>query len=161
MLVEISETLKATTRTETSNVCSSPDASVFKHVLASIQQQNESLKPESAVTKVGFSGPGDTSDRRNEYGDLKATSSGQVEETIQAIKKPSRGLGMLLGSTAKRKLHPDKKEPEEIQVQQIKSSVSLPFHAFSDRIEQIHQAATEPAKPLEITIVRNLLLIPS
>ncbi|KAK4339079.1 hypothetical protein RND71_040541 [Anisodus tanguticus] len=150
MLVEISEPLEATTRTETSNVCSSPDTSVFKHVLASIQQQNESLKPESAVTKVGFSGPGDTSDRRNEYGDLKATSSGQVEVTIQAIKKPSRSLGMLLGSTAKRKLHPDKKEPEEIQVQQIKSSVSLPFHAFSGRIEQIQQAATDPAKPLEI-----------
>ncbi|KAJ8529014.1 hypothetical protein K7X08_035849 [Anisodus acutangulus] len=150
MLVEISEPLKATTRTETSNVCSSPNASVFKHILASIQQQNESLKPESAVTKVGFSGPGDTSERRNEYGDLKATSSGQVEVTIQAIKKPSRSLGMLLGSTAKRKLHPDKEEPEEIQVQQIKSSVSLPFHAFSGRIEQIQQAATDPAKPLEI-----------
>ncbi|XP_060197491.1 protein RRP6-like 2 isoform X2 [Lycium barbarum] len=148
MLVEISESLKPT-GTETSNVCSSPDAGVF-HVLASIQQQNESLKPESAVTQVGFSGPGDTSEHRNEYGDIKATSSGQVEVTIQAIKKPSCGLGMLLGSTAKRKLHPDKKEPEEIQVQQIKSSVSLPFHAFSGRIEQIQQAATDPSKPLEI-----------
>ncbi|KAL3326005.1 hypothetical protein AABB24_036958 [Solanum stoloniferum] len=94
--------------------------------------------------------PGDTSDRRNEYGGLKGTSSGQVEVTIQAIKKPSRGLGMLLGSTGKRTMQPDKKEAEEIQVQQIKSSVSLPFHPFSGRIEQIQQAATGPAKPLEI-----------
>ncbi|MCD9638446.1 hypothetical protein HAX54_022442 [Datura stramonium] len=147
MSVEITELLEATTGTETSNVCSSSDASVFP---ASIQQQNESLKPESAVTKVGFSGPGGTSERCNEYGGLKATSSGQVEATIQVIEKPSRGLGMLLGSRAKRKLHSDKKEPEEIQVQQIKSSVSLPFHAFSGKIEQIQQAATGPDKPLEI-----------
>lgn len=150
MSVEVAEPLKATTGTETSNACSSPDASVFKPILASTQQQNKSLKQENAVTKVGFSGPGDTSERRNEYGGLKAASSGQVEVTIQAIEKPSRGLGMLLGSTAKRKLNPDKKEPEEIQVQQIRSSVSLPFHAFSGRIEQIQQAATAPAIPLEI-----------
>ncbi|MCD7447355.1 hypothetical protein HAX54_027831 [Datura stramonium] len=78
------------------------------------------------------------------------TETSNVEVTIQAIKKPRCGLGMLLGSTAKRKLHPDKKEPEEIQVQQIKSTVSLPFHEFSGRIEQIQQAATGPAKPLEI-----------
>ncbi|KAM3362823.1 protein RRP6-like 2 [Capsicum galapagoense] len=115
MSVELTEPLKATTGTETSNV------------------------------KVGSSGPGDTSERRNECGGLKATSSGQAEVTIQAIKKPSRGLGMLLGSTAKRKLHPDRKEPEDIQVQQIKASVSLPFHAFSGQ-----EAATSPAKPLEI-----------
>lgn len=130
MLIEITEPVKATRGTETSNVCSSPDA--------------------SAVTKVGFSGPGGTSECCNEYGGLKATSSGQVEATVQVIAKPSRGLGMLLGSRAKRKLHPDKKEPEEIQLQQIKSSVSLPFHSFSGSIEKIQQAATGPAKPLEI-----------
>ncbi|XP_016500633.2 protein RRP6-like 2 [Nicotiana tabacum] len=129
MLVETSEPLKAATGAETSIVCSSP---------------------ESAVTKVDFNGPGDTSEHHSERGGLRATSSGQVEVTIQAIKKPSRGLGMLLGSAAKRKLHPDKKEQEEIQVQQIKSSVSLPFHAFSGRTEQLQQAATAPAKTLQI-----------
>lgn len=116
MSVEITEPLKATTGTKTSNVCSSRD---------------------------------DTSERRDEYGGLKATSSGQVEVTIQAIEKPSRGIGMLLGNTAKKK-HPDKKKPEEIQVQQIKSSVSLPFHAFSGSIEQTQLAAAGPAEPLEI-----------
>lgn len=117
MSVEITEPPKATTGTETSNVCSSRDG---------------------------------TSECRNEYGSSKATSSGQMEVTIQAIEKPSRGLGMLLGSTAKKQLHPDRKKPEEIQVQQIKSSVSLPFHAFSGSVEQIQQAATGPAQPLEI-----------
>ncbi|CAN4125089.1 unnamed protein product [Withania somnifera] len=148
--VEIAEPLKATTGKEISNACSSPEASVLKPILASTQQQNKSLKQENAVTEVGFRGPGDTSEHHNEYGGFKAISSGQVEVTIQAVEKPSCGLGMLLGSTAKRKLNPDKEELEKIQVQQIKSSVSLPFHAFSGSVEQIQQAATGPAKPLEI-----------
>lgn len=61
MLVETSEPLKAATGTETSVVCSSP---------------------ESAVTKVGFNGPGDTSEHRSEHGGLRATSSGQVDEHL-------------------------------------------------------------------------------
>ncbi|CAN4110182.1 unnamed protein product [Withania somnifera] len=150
MSVEIAEPLKLTKGIETSNACSSPHAAVFKPIPGSVQPQNSSLKQENAVTKVGFSGTGDTSGSCNEYGGIKAASSGEVEVTIQPMEKPSRGLGMLLGSTAKRKLHPDKKEPEEIQVLQIKSSVSLPFHAFSSRIELIQQAATGPAKSLEI-----------
>lgn len=113
-----------------------------------LQAQENIVAAEGAEMSVEITEPpGDTSERRNDYGGLKAATSGQMEVTIQAIEKPSRGLGMLLGSTTKRKLHPDKIKPEEIQVQQIKSSVSLPFHAFSGRIEQ---AATGPAKPLEI-----------
>ncbi|XP_055807561.1 protein RRP6-like 2 [Solanum dulcamara] len=113
-----------------------------------LQAQENIVATEGAEMSVEITEPpGDTSERRNEYGGLKAATSGQVEVTIQAIEKPSHGFGMLLGSTTKRKLQPEKIKPEEIQVQQIKSSVSLPFHAFSRRIEQ---AATGPAKPLEI-----------
>ncbi|XP_042484358.1 protein RRP6-like 2 [Macadamia integrifolia] len=67
--------------------------------------------------------------------------------TIQILKKPSRAFGALLGnSTSKRKLNSDQKD----KVEQIKSSVNLPFHSFSGRDEQLKPFAKESVKPFEI-----------
>ena len=47
------------------------------------------------------------------------------------LKKPGGAFGALLGSsTSKRKLGLDKKGKEEIKLEQIRSSVTLPFHSF-------------------------------
>ncbi|KAL4607149.1 hypothetical protein ACB092_09G153700 [Castanea dentata] len=55
--------------------------------------------------------------------------------TVQMLKKPSRAFGALLGNSApKRKFGTNKKE--EIKLEQIRSSVNLPFHSFSGTSEQ-------------------------
>ncbi|KAJ4980150.1 hypothetical protein NE237_010930 [Protea cynaroides] len=70
--------------------------------------------------------------------------------TVQILKKPSRAFGALLGnSTSKRKLNPDQKDKAEMKVEQIKSSVNLPFHSFSGSDKQL-KALAQDRKPLEI-----------
>ncbi|XP_057506695.1 protein RRP6-like 2 [Actinidia eriantha] len=72
--------------------------------------------------------------------------------SVQVLKKPSRAFGAILGnSSAKRKFGPDKKEKEEIKLEQIKSSVNLPFHSFVPRAEQLQPPVKEPPKMLEST----------
>ncbi|KAG6642846.1 protein RRP6-like 2 isoform X1 [Carya illinoinensis] len=62
--------------------------------------------------------------------------------TVQMLKKPSRAFGALLGSSApKRKFNTDKKQ-EEMKLEQIRSSVTFPFHTFSGMSEQ-SQPVTE------------------
>ncbi|KAL8132205.1 hypothetical protein AgCh_007918 [Apium graveolens] len=69
-----------------------------------------------------------------------------TEVTVQVLKKPNRGFGALLGnSTSKRKYDSEKVESKEAKLEQIKSSVSLPFHAFSGKVETL-QPVKEPAK---------------
>ncbi|XP_042490266.1 protein RRP6-like 2 isoform X3 [Macadamia integrifolia] len=71
--------------------------------------------------------------------------------TVQMLKKPSRAFGALLGSsTSKRKLNPDKKDKAEMKVEQIISSVNLPFHSFSGSDKQLKPLSQECKKPLEI-----------
>ncbi|GER26963.1 3'-5' exonuclease domain-containing family protein [Striga asiatica] len=62
------------------------------------------------------------------------TGSAQLkaEATIQLLKKPSRAFGAVLGNSAKRKFNPDKIEDEGSKLDEIKSTVSLPFHTFPD-----------------------------
>ncbi|XP_077247718.1 polynucleotidyl transferase, ribonuclease H fold protein with HRDC domain-containing protein isoform X2 [Tasmannia lanceolata] len=67
--------------------------------------------------------------------------------SVQMLKKPSRAFGALLGnSTSKRKLNADpggsslEQNKAEIKVEQIKSSVALPFHSFL--------GPSEPSKPI-------------
>lgn len=59
------------------------------------------------------------------------------EATIQVLTKPSRGFGALLANSAsKRKFDMVKKDKEAIKLEQIKSSVNLPFHSFAGKDEQ-------------------------
>ncbi|TKY46324.1 Exosome component 10 [Spatholobus suberectus] len=77
--------------------------------------------------------------------------------TVQVLKKPTGAFGALLGNSAsKRKLGPDKGK-EEIKLEQIRSSVSLPFHSFlgsSEKSEPIVETPSvasemsEPQKPV-------------
>ncbi|KAL4576823.1 hypothetical protein LXL04_012923 [Taraxacum kok-saghyz] len=56
--------------------------------------------------------------------------------SIEVQKKPSRAFGSMFGNASgKRKLNPESKATEEIKVEQIKSSVSLPFHSFTEKPE--------------------------
>lgn len=72
-----------------------------------------------------------------------------TEVTVQVLKKPNRGFGALLGNSAsKRKYDSEKVESKEAKLEQIKSSVNLPFHAFSGKVETL-QPVKEPAKPLQ------------
>ncbi|XP_027175422.1 protein RRP6-like 2 isoform X2 [Coffea eugenioides] len=70
-------------------------------------------------------------------------SSGEAGASVQVLKKPSRGFGALLGGSTKRKLHPDIKEDQKLE--EIKSSVNLPFHAFPSSGELLQPAAQERA----------------
>ncbi|XP_010527545.1 PREDICTED: protein RRP6-like 2 [Tarenaya hassleriana] len=62
------------------------------------------------------------------FGSTKGSAS------VQISKKPSSAFGALLGNAAsKRKFGADNKPMEEIKLEQIRSSVSLPFHSFMDK----------------------------
>ncbi|KAI7736778.1 hypothetical protein M8C21_016425, partial [Ambrosia artemisiifolia] len=75
----------------------------------------------------------------NQNHKLDGSSSSRV--SIEVQKKPSRAFGAMFGNPAgKRKLNPESKATEEIKVEQIKSSVSLPFRSFTDK--------TEPSRPV-------------
>ncbi|KAL2335105.1 hypothetical protein Fmac_016318 [Flemingia macrophylla] len=77
--------------------------------------------------------------------------------TVQMLKKPTGAFGALLGNSAsKRKLGPDKGK-EEIKLEQIRSSVSLPFHSFLGSSEKseptvgtpiVASEMSEPQKPV-------------
>ncbi|XP_027359392.1 protein RRP6-like 2 isoform X2 [Abrus precatorius] len=73
--------------------------------------------------------------------------------TVQLLKKPSGAFGALLGNSAsKRKLGPDKGK-EEMKLEQIRSSVSLPFHSFlgsnekSEPLVKTPSVASETSEP--------------
>ncbi|KAK8713010.1 hypothetical protein V6N13_148238 [Hibiscus sabdariffa] len=77
---------------------------------------------------------------------VKATGA-----TIQILKKPSRGLGSLLGNAStKKKIDIEKKEKEESKLAQIRSSVNLSFHSFPGTEEQSKPQANEPTKLPEV-----------
>ncbi|KAL6507822.1 hypothetical protein OROGR_024017 [Orobanche gracilis] len=75
----------------------------------------------------------------------------KVEATVQLLTKPTRAFGALLGNSAKRKFNPDRTEEKHTKLDQIKSTVSLPFHSFSagSSDERDHTNLEESAK-LEI-----------
>ncbi|CAA0821447.1 Polynucleotidyl transferase- ribonuclease H fold protein with HRDC domain [Striga hermonthica] len=66
----------------------------------------------------------------------------KAEATVQLLKKPSRAFGAVLGNSAKRKFDPDKIE----DLDNIKSTVSLPFHAFPSTNSRLQMDPEEPAK---------------
>ncbi|KAH9784596.1 protein RRP6-like 2 [Citrus sinensis] len=72
-----------------------------------------------------------------------------TEAAVQALKKPNRGFGALLGNP-KRKFDGEKKDKEAMKLEQIKSSVNLPFHSIFARDEQLKPVdvmKSEPNKP--------------
>ncbi|CAH2079523.1 unnamed protein product [Thlaspi arvense] len=70
--------------------------------------------------------------------------SAKVPATVVISKKPSSGLGALLGSAASnKKFRTDKNVNEEVKLEQIRSSVNLPFRSFTD-ISSDSKPATMP-----------------
>lgn len=80
----------------------------------------------------------------------------KAEVTIQILKKPSRAFGALLGNSAKRKFDSDNREKEDTKLEQIKSSVSLPFHTFSGVPFELNCGIKESAKTMETPHKENV-----
>ncbi|KAL7614831.1 protein RRP6-like 2 [Lactuca sativa] len=74
----------------------------------------------------------------NQNNKLDGSSGSRV--SIEVQKKPSRAFGSMFG---KRKLNAESKATEEIKVEQIKSSVSLPFHSFTEKPESSRPVVQE------------------
>ncbi|KAG9134684.1 hypothetical protein Leryth_001009 [Lithospermum erythrorhizon] len=72
--------------------------------------------------------------------------------SVEVLKKPSRTFGALLGNSLKRKLRPDKREPEQMKLEHIKSEVSLPFHHFKTTKEQVQENMDCSAKKSEFQL---------
>ncbi|KAG7543483.1 HRDC domain [Arabidopsis thaliana x Arabidopsis arenosa] len=61
--------------------------------------------------------------------------SAKVSAAVRISKKPSSGLGALLGSAAsKKKSRTDEKVKEDVKLEQIRSSVNLSFHSFTEKV---------------------------
>ncbi|KAK3025204.1 hypothetical protein RJ639_043130 [Escallonia herrerae] len=138
------------------------------HRSAFLQFKDASSVPgiDAAGLCKGSSGPsGDNGNVKREAGSHIAPTSGEMrdtgnrmnvsnsssEATIQVLKKPSCSFGVLLGnSAAKRKFDTSRKGKEAIKLEQIKSSVNLPFHSFSGRDEPLQPVVREHAKPSDI-----------
>lgn len=121
-----------------------PHNPVVENSLASVQHKGESHS--SPRNKVNGKGKMDDSIVAPAPGDSKSTltttnSSHSAEATVETLKKPTRAFGALFGNSAKRKFNPDKREKEDSKLGQIKSTVSLPFHAFSGGDEKVEQSA--------------------
>ncbi|KAJ1393279.1 Ribonuclease H-like superfamily [Sesbania bispinosa] len=71
--------------------------------------------------------------------------------TVQVLKKPAGAFGALLGNSAsKRKFGPDKGK-EEIKLEQIRSSVNLPFHSFLGSSEKTKPVVETPSVASEMS----------
>ncbi|KAJ9540468.1 hypothetical protein OSB04_026974 [Centaurea solstitialis] len=87
----------------------------------------------------------------NQNNKLDVPSASRV--SIEVQKKPSRAFGAMFGNTAgKRKFNLESKPTEEIKVEQIKSSVCLPFRSFADKPEP---SVKESAKSQELSNVEK------
>jgi exosome complex exonuclease RRP6 len=61
--------------------------------------------------------------------------SAKVSAAVRISKKPSSGLGALLGNAAsKKKSRTDEKVKEDVKLEQIRSSVNLSFHSFTEKV---------------------------
>ncbi|KAF5198576.1 hypothetical protein FRX31_011837 [Thalictrum thalictroides] len=90
---------------------------------ASLYVKEEPLVLARSTVEIGTCGPKNLLNHSEEVGQVN------TEATVRVLKKPNRAFGALLGNSAsKRKLSSDPKV--EIKVEEIKSSVTLPFHSF-------------------------------
>ncbi|KAG6434093.1 hypothetical protein SASPL_105715 [Salvia splendens] len=132
---------------------------VVESSLASRQHNDESHDFKSSRTKVNKKGnvndgaayQGATSPVGDaKYRHTTTNPPHSAEATVETLKKPSRAFGALFGNSAKRKFNPDKPEKEDSKLEQIKSTVSLPFHTFSGGDERLHSEVEESAKITEV-----------
>ncbi|KAJ4885439.1 hypothetical protein Rs2_35532 [Raphanus sativus] len=83
-------------------------------------------------------------------------SSAKVPAAVLISKKPSSGLGALLGSSAsKKKFRTDKNVNEEGKLEQIRSSVNLQFHSFTDKSSDSKSAPEELSTTLPASISKQ------
>ncbi|XP_076892234.1 protein RRP6-like 2 [Bidens hawaiensis] len=88
----------------------------------------------------------------NQNHKLDASSASRV--SIEVQKKSSRAFGAMFGNAAgKKKSSLESKATEAIKVEQIKSSVSLPFRSFADKTEASLPIVKECPKPQEASIL--------
>ncbi|EOA18657.1 hypothetical protein CARUB_v10007233mg [Capsella rubella] len=67
--------------------------------------------------------------------------SAKVSAAVRISKKPSSGLGALLGSAAsKKKFRTDEKVKEDVKLEQIRSSVNLAFPSFKEKVPDSNSA---------------------
>ncbi|CAA7016043.1 unnamed protein product [Microthlaspi erraticum] len=95
-----------------------------------------SLKENSLGLENKITGPITVAADTNERRGLGTGFFGSVKVSAPVVisKKPSSGLGALLGSGAsKKKSRTDKMEKEEVKLEQIRSSVNLAFPSFTDK----------------------------
>ncbi|KAG9132119.1 hypothetical protein Leryth_025189 [Lithospermum erythrorhizon] len=86
-----------------------------------------------------------SSNNLHENGNVKGVTDGSeaaaakpatdAVANVEVLKKPSRAFGALLGNSSKRKLLPDKSEPEQMKLEQIISAVNLPFLPFVTMVQ--------------------------
>lgn len=89
------------------------------------------------------------------------TSAKVTGATVQVLKKPSRGFGALLGSAStKKKSDIDKKGKEEIKLEQIRSSVILPFYSFKGQEEQMKPVMKEASRASEVSLPEEPSSVP-
>lgn len=75
--------------------------------------------------------------------------------TVQVLKKPAGAFGAMLGNSAsKRKLGPVKGK-EEIKLEQIRSSVTLPFHSFLGSSEKSKPVVESPSIASEMSTLQK------
>ncbi|KAL2963035.1 hypothetical protein AAZX31_17G178100 [Glycine max] len=125
-----------------------------RHSKESSQHQATSVPIKIKSNSLIFEPPKDslTIAEQNRDANVGALSTAKGNgAAVQVLKKPTGAFGALLGSSAsKRKLGPGK---EEIKLEQIRSSVSLPFHSFlgssekSEPTEEIPSVASEMSEP--------------
>ncbi|CAL0317147.1 unnamed protein product [Lupinus luteus] len=87
--------------------------------------------------------------------------------SIDVLKKPTGAFGALLGSSAsKRKLNLENKDNEEIKLEQIRSSVNLPFHSFLGgsqvskpvvKSPSLASGTSNPQKPVPVHVSTSTL----
>ncbi|KAH9728583.1 protein RRP6-like 2 [Citrus sinensis] len=113
----------------------------FAHPGEAIASENKEASHISTLSSSGLS---------RDLNACKSPSARVVTEAaVQALKKPNRGFGALLGNP-KRKFGGEKKDKEAMKLEQIKSSVNLPFHSIFARDEQLKPVdvmKSEPNKP--------------
>ncbi|KAG6437430.1 hypothetical protein SASPL_102347 [Salvia splendens] len=156
---EVPEMSKAAEEIEFAQNSGVPFDPVVESSLASRQHNNESHDFKSSRTKVNKKGymndgaayQGATSPAGDaKYRHTTTNPPHWAEASVETLKKPSRAFGALFGNSAKRKFNLDKPEKEDSKLEQIKSTVSLPFHTFSGGDERLHSEVEESAKIPEV-----------
>ncbi|XP_048235901.1 protein RRP6-like 2 isoform X2 [Ricinus communis] len=159
--VEVNDDMDMDTNLETAEagtetIC---DGSAVEGSENALQTDSPQLKKEPLKAALAIDGQ----EHASKYGENGVGSSHYIPElrrdslpicpsasgtgaTVQVLKKPAGAFGALLGksSAGKRRFDMAKKDKDEIKLDKIRSSVSLPFHSFLGRKEPAKPAAEEP-----------------